>query len=266
LRANSRRSSRTLASATALVVLLAASGAAAFFASPAGAAGNPSLDDMIVTSPIPGWASVSPVESGELAGEIQTEFSSKASNETFAAADEGWQSPLGISHATLVIFILESLGSGAGWKAKSIAENFCDGVTNVTPSIAPPVASYPASSVTQCAGGGQRATVGAATSGNLLVVVASNGSGPVNTSTIGAILVRQLKALPETELSAASSGIAAGTIAGIAGGAVAVVGVCLLVFIRRRHSRSRSTDPSGDDHAIATKEEVESSGSTPAVP
>jgi hypothetical protein len=263
LRAKPRRSTRALAGAAVVVTLLATSVA---FASGAGAAGNPSLDNMIVTNPIPGWPSISPVESGELAGEIQTEFASKASpNLTFTAADEGWQSPLGISDATLVIFVVESLGSGTGWGAKSLAENFCDGVTNVTPSIAPPVAAYPASAVTQCAGAGQKATVGAATSGNFLVVVASNGSDPVITSTIGAILVRQLRRLPETVLSAGSSGLAAGTVAGIVGGSVAVIGIVVLVLLRRRRSRARLVDSSAQHDQNQNKEDLESSASTAAL-
>src|SRR5580704_6485764 len=127
-----------LLAAAAGVALLGSSAGLLLSAAPASAAGNPTLDKLIISDPESGWSDLSSTETSSLDNSIQTELQAKAaSGQTFSTAVEGWQSPDGASTALLVIFLVQATSGSLDTNATSIASNFCSGATNTTPASTP---------------------------------------------------------------------------------------------------------------------------------
>ncbi len=122
------------AAATALVVLLATAGTMLLGAVPAHAVGNPTLSALIIGNPEPGWSNLSSTETGDLETQLQTEFQRlETKSQTFSSAVAGWQSPQGASSDSLVVFLVESIGSATqDMTAASLASGFCNGATGAT--------------------------------------------------------------------------------------------------------------------------------------
>jgi len=232
-RAKIRPTAVAIARAAAVVVLAASVGL--LLPGVAHGAGNPDLDNMIIPNPEPGWTSLSSQELSQLSQEIQTELTSKApSNETYATAVEGWQAPQGSSHALLAIFLVEAIGGNVDMTASSVASNFCDGATNITPGSAPPIENVPSSAIATCSGNGLKTTIGAAIKGGILTMVASAGSNPLGIKGVGSVVMSQLDVIPGSS-TPAGSGSSDDAIIESAIGAVVVVGALIaLLLIRRR--------------------------------
>lgn len=93
---STRRSRRLMVAAGATLALLGTSAGLLLSTGAAMAAGNATLDKMIIADPESGWTSLSSSETSSLASSIETELQSKASSgESFSTAVEGWQSPAG---------------------------------------------------------------------------------------------------------------------------------------------------------------------------
>lgn len=224
---------------------------------PASAAGAPNLDRLITKNPVPGWTSASSVESSELSQNIETEFAADSPTETFSAAADAWQSPQGSAKATLAIFVVEAIGGQPSWTAKGVALNFCDGVTGQNPPSAPAVAGIASSAVTSCAGDGLKATVGTATSDDLLVIVASTGTGPLARPRVAALTTKEFDALPQSTVDGggglSDTALAVGTAAIL----VAIAAVVALVTMTRRSSRRTEPPPPSDADPPSTGDDVD---------
>jgi hypothetical protein len=222
-------------------VLVAVCAGALLGVLPAQAAGNASLDHLILSDPEPGWTSLSSSELNTFQTDVQNELSSKSSTQTFATAVEGWQSPSGFSTASLVIFLVQALSGSVGGPASAEASGFCSGATDQTPTSPQPIAGMSDGSTTTCSGEGESVTVGAGITGNYLALVASFGSSPLSASTIGPIVSNQVTAVSNAEGSGStapsgstSSSSSIPIIAGAGGGAVVVIAVVVFFLLRRR--------------------------------
>ena len=100
---------RVLVIAAAALALLATSAGLLLSTGTAMAAGNASLDKLIIADPESGWTNLSSSETSSLATSIQTELQAKASSgQSFTTAVEGWQSPQGAGVGILVIFLVQA--------------------------------------------------------------------------------------------------------------------------------------------------------------
>jgi hypothetical protein len=248
----SRTSRASRASAAAGLVLLAVCAGVFSGVLPAQAAGNASLDHLIVTNPEPGWASLSSSELNTFQSDVQNELTGKGSTQTFATAVEGWQSPQGFSTASLVIFLVQALTGSVGGTASDEATGFCNGATGQTPTSAQPISGVSDGATTTCSGEGEDVTVGSGITGNYLTLVASFGSSPLPASTIGPIVSNQVAAVNNSQSSGsgstANSGSASSSsslpiIAGAGGGAVVVIAVVIFFLLRRRNSQLAGATP-----------------------
>jgi hypothetical protein len=232
------------------VVLLAVCAGTLLGVLPAQAAGNASLDHLILSDPEPGWTSLSSSELNTFQTDVQNELSSKSSTQTFATAVEGWQSPSGFSTASLVIFLVQALSGSIGGPASAEASGFCSGATDQTPTSPQPISGMSDGSTTTCSGEGESVTVGAGITGNYLALVASFGSSPVSAATIGPIVSNQVTAVSNAEGtgSTAPSGSTSSSsslpiIAGAGGGAVVVIAVVVFFLLRRRQGQIAGAAP-----------------------
>jgi hypothetical protein len=227
------------------VALLGTSAGLLLSASPASAAGNPTLDKLIISDPESGWSDLSSTETSSLDNSIQTELQAKAaSGQTFSTAVEGWQSPDGASTALLVIFLVQATSGSLDTNATSIASNFCSGATDTTPASTPQIPNISSSAIATCAGGGVNATIGTAIKGSTLTMVASTGSQVLGVSDIEPVVESQLNALPgsggsggsgsSTSGSSSSTGAIVGGIVGVV--VVAGIVIAIVMIMRRRQS------------------------------
>jgi Protein of unknown function (DUF2510) len=219
----------------------------------AAAAGNASLDKLILKDPEPGWQALTAAEAQEFETSITNELaSSSGSSNNFATAVEGWQSPAGASTATLAIFIVQALNGSVGSSAASQATDFCTGATNNTPTSAPAIPNVPDSAVTSCSGNGENVTVGTAITGTYLEFVASFGSSPLSTTEVAPVVSDQLSAIEAATTTTTTSGSGSSgssspgattatsssssvpIIAGAAGGVVVIAAIVAFVLLRRR--------------------------------
>lgn len=212
----------------------------------ASAAGNPTLNALIIPDPEAGWVNLSSVETNQFAQEIETEFTSRApSDNNYTSAADGWQSPKGADNALLAIFLVQAIGGNISMSPSSVASNFCSGATNESPGSAPPIPHVPQSAVVDCAGNGIKAVFGTAIRGSILEVVASVGSHPLSAANIKNVVALQLTAIPQSTTSSAPGGSNTVSIVVIVV-AIVIVGAIAgyLVFVRRR----RSIGSSAHDH------------------
>jgi Protein of unknown function (DUF2510) len=254
-----RRACAAVGVAVALVFVSTA-GALLLGVDAAHAAGNPSLDKLILKDPEPGWQSLTASETQQFESEITTELASRSgSGSTYATAVEGWQSPSGADTASLVIFVIQAISGSVGSSASSQATDFCTGATNNTPTSAPAIPNVANSAVTSCSGNGENVTVGSAITGNYLEFIASFGTSPLSPSAIAPVVSDQLSAIesaasssstttststggtgsasagsPSPGAAVASSSSTVPTIAGAAGGVVVVAAIVAFVVMRRR--------------------------------
>jgi Protein of unknown function (DUF2510) len=238
-----RRSFRKVLLITAATTfgLFATSAALLAYSPPAQAAGNPQLDHLIIGNPEPGWSSLTAGETAQFAQEIEAELTSKApSGEEYSSAVEGWQSPEGSSSALLAIFLVQVLGGNVDMTAPSVASNFCSGATSTTPGATPSIKGIPMSSVATCSGGGLKATIGTAIKGNIIEMVASAGSNPLDVSNIESVVAVQFAHVPGSNSPSSSSSptktIIWGTI-----GMVVIIGAAVTFLLLRRRSSSKTT-------------------------
>jgi hypothetical protein len=246
--------------AVAVLALTSSSAMVLAYSPTATAAGNPTLDALIIPNPEPGWTPLSSVETSQFAQEIETELSSKApGSETYTSAVEGWQSPKGATYSLLAIFVVQVMGGNIDMTASNVASNFCSGATNVQPGTTPTIAHVPDSATATCAGNGLRIAIGAAIKGQILEMVASAGTHPLRVATVKQVVATQLAAIPGT-VSTPSSGSSTGGIIGGTVGGVVIIGALLTYLVLRR----RRSDPSGSGSGAAAVEG--GSGDGPSMP
>jgi hypothetical protein len=238
----SRAPRRLLVAAAAALALLGTSAGLLLSTVPAMAAGNPTLDKLIISDPESGWSNLSAAEKTSLASSIQTELQAKASSgQTFSTAVEGWQSPQGGDAGLLVIFLVQATSGSLDTSATSIASNFCNGATNTTPASTPQIPNISSSAIATCTGNGVNATIGAAVKGSILTMVASTGSQVLGVSDIEPVVASQLNALPGSgstpgTTSSSSSSSTAAIIGGVVG-VVVVAGIVIgIIMMRRKQS------------------------------
>ena len=239
---------------------LAMSGTQLLGATPAHAAGDPTLNSLIIADPEPGWTNLSTTETNSMQNQIQTEFQRlQTADETFSTAVDGWQSPQGASSDSLVVFLVESVGaSTSNMSPGSLVSGFCSGATNVNNVPTSPIPNVPSSAIATCSDTTESVTVGGATKGNLIELISSFGTSPLGESAVEQVVGDQLDALPASTSSgtkpsgATTSGSGGGSntaiIIGGAGGGVVVVlgGVLAFVLLRKRRSQA---SPGGGLHA-----------------
>ncbi|MFZ0665220.1 MAG: DUF2510 domain-containing protein [Acidimicrobiales bacterium] len=258
--------------AAAVIALASTSLMVVVSSATATAAGNPTLDALIIPNPEPGWTPLSSVETSQFAQEIETELTSKApGNETYTSAVEGWQSPRGATYSLLAIFVVQVMGGTVDMTASNVASNFCSGATNVQPGTTPPIAHVPSSATATCAGNGLRTTIGAAIKGQILEMVASAGSHPLGVSTVKQVVITQLAAIPGTVSIGSSSSSTGDIIGGTVGGVVIIGALLSYLVIRRRRSDGRgpgaaaaATEDGSGDGPPAPADESISEGSRAA--
>ncbi len=231
------------AAATALVVLLATAGTMLLGAVPAHAVGNPTLSALIIRNPEPGWSNLSSTETGDLETQLQTEFQRlETKSQTFSSAVAGWQSPQGASSDSLVVFLVESIGSATqDMTAASLATGFCNGATGATDVSAPPISNVPDSAIATCSDSTQSVKVGTATKGNIVQLIASFGSSPLATTALEQVVGDQLDALPgpaPSNSSSSAGGSDTAVIIGGAGGGFVIVAGAVIAFILIRRRRA----------------------------
>ncbi len=231
--------------ATAFAVLLVVAGALFLTAPPAHATGDPTLSALIISDPEAGWSNLSSAETGDFQTQIETEFQRlETANQTFSSAVGGWQSPQGASADSLVVFLVESIGSETqDITAASLASGFCSGATNANSVPTSPIPNVPDSAIATCSDTTQSVTVGTATKGNLLELIASFGTSPLANSAVEQVVGDQLDALPRSAPAGSSSSSGGGTdtaviIGDVVGGVVIVAGaVIAFVMVRRRRAQ-----------------------------
>jgi hypothetical protein len=239
VKTSTRRSRCFMVAAGATLALLGTSAGLLLSTATAMAAGNATLDKMIIADPESGWTSLSSTETSSLASSIETELQSKASSgESFSTAVEGWQSPSGAGVGLLVIFLVQANNGSINGSAGSIASNFCNGATNTTPASTPQIPNIDSSAIATCTGGGTNATIGTAIKGSILTMVASTGTQVLGVSDVEPVVSSQLNALPGGSTGSASS--SSSSTATIIGGVVIVVVVAGIIvgviLMRRRQS------------------------------
>jgi hypothetical protein len=232
--------------ARAVAVLVAMSAALLIGAAPAHAVGDPNLSKLIISDPEPGWSDLPSTETNNLQTQLQTEFQRlESQNQTYSTAVAGWQSPQGTSSDSLVVFIVESIGgSRQSLPAASVTSGFCSGATNTNSVPTPPIPNVPDSAIATCSDTTQKVTVGTATKGNLIELIASFGSSPLGEPAVEQVVGDQLDALPGSTSSSSTPSSSGGggsdaaiIIGGAGGGGVIVVGgVIAFILLRRKRS------------------------------
>jgi Protein of unknown function (DUF2510) len=239
-----------LVALAAVFVLLGTTAGLLLDSVPAMAAGNPTLDKLIISDPEAGWSDLSPTETSGLATSIETELESKAiAGQTFSTAVEGWQSPEGASTSILVIFLVQATTGNLDSTATSVASNFCSGATETTPASTPAIPNISSSAVATCSGNSVNASIAVAIKGSILTMVASTGSQVLGVSSLEPVVASQLNALPGSSTSTGSTSGSSSSSA-IVGGIVLVVLVALIVIatvllMRRRQSRLAAAGTAG---------------------
>ncbi len=246
------------AAVTAAVILLAASGLTIIRATPASAVGDPTLSKLIIADPEPGWSNLPTTETANFETQLQTEFQHlESQNQTFSTAVGGWQSSQGASEDSLAVFLVESIGGPPqSIPATRLAFDFCTGATNVNSVSTPPIPNVPNSAIATCSDTTEKVTVGTATKGNFIELIASFGLSPLTDAAVERVVGDQLVALPGSTTSTSPvGGIGTANIVGAAISIVVVVGGAVaFVLLRRRrsHPATAGDDSLGPDSTIGS--------------
>ena len=238
--ARTRRRQAALVFGAALVTLTMTTAAVtALTATPAGAAGDPSLDRLLLVNPVPGWGLLSPgVLRSLVSFEDRTE--SAATNEPATSAVEGWQ---GDSDTQRLILVMVRLPTNIPYVDHNSREGViagCASATGNSPTDVGPDADVPGSEEGSCSGTNQLghtidATVMTWIRGNVIVFLIGVG---LPTAHVESIAFHQDRAIPASGVQDASS--ETGVVVAVVAGLVVAVGLVTTVLLRRRAQRRRA--------------------------
>jgi hypothetical protein len=217
----------------AVVVIL--SGVAV--ASPAGAAGDPALDRLIVANPLPAWSPLPGAQLQSLVSYEDRAGSAVAGSATSAA--EGWQGP-GPGQRLIVAMVRFAANVPEPVRnAREAVIAACASATGNAPTSVHAYGAVPGSEVATCAGTGADGTTLTATNvawarGNVLVILIATG---LATSEAESVAVTQDAAIPQTGVRESSSDTGTVVVVGVAA-VVAGIGLGLGLTVRARRRRT----------------------------
>lgn len=223
-----------------VVALLVTAGLGLGLAAPASAAGDPALDRLVVTDPVPGWALLpSPALQNVVSFEDRT--ISDLSGQTATAAAEGWQ---GADAEQRLIVVLIRFPGGIPFVVRNLREAViaaCTSSTGNAPTT--PVRSYtpiPGAEEAECSGTNVAGNAISGTSmswvrGNVVALLEGVG---LPQGQVQSVALRQSTALPATGVRETSSH--SGIVIGVAAAVLAVVVVGLVALMARTRRRAHA--------------------------
>ncbi len=209
---------------------------------PAGAAGDPALDRLIVEEPVPGWTQL-PASLLQSLSSGLSRTESGITNEAATSAIEGWQGATGGQTMIVALVRFPQNIPFASRNSREGAISMCTSSTGNPPSIVQAFGSIPGAQEAQCSGTTASGIAIAGTSlswvkGN--VIVAMEGVGPPQ-SEVESVALRQDAAVPADGVQDAGSdtGIVVAVLVGAA--AAIALGVTVGLTLRRRTRLRRAT-------------------------